>query len=63
MTNDVPHGIVSDVVITASRAGSAFKARATVVLWDGVRLSGFRLMGGVGGAVSVVWTERQRDGE
>ena len=63
MTDDAPPGIVSNVVIRASNDGCPFEASATVVLWGSVRLSGFRIMSGVDGAVSVVWTERQPDGE
>lgn len=63
MTDDAARGIVSNVVIRASNDTRAFKASATVVLWGSVRLSGFRILAGVDGLVSVVWTERQSDGE
>jgi hypothetical protein len=48
---------VTDVLISPSAAGSPFKASATVVLLGGRRLSGFRLMANIDGALSVVWSE------
>lgn len=63
MSDDISRSLVSDILIRASRPSSGYKASASVVLWGSVRLSGFRLMAGVDGAVSVVWTEPGTDGE
>ena len=62
MSDEVPRNIVSAVMIRASRPSSEYKASASL-LWGSVRLSGFRLMAGVDGAVSVVWTQPGTDGE
>lgn len=48
---------VTDVVISPSGAGSPFEASASVVLWGGIQLSGFKVMANVDGALSVVWSE------
>jgi len=63
MSDEFPRSLVSKVMIRASCRSSEYKASASVVLWDSVRLSGFRLMAGGSGAVSVVWTEPGTDGE
>jgi hypothetical protein len=62
MSDEIPRSLVSDVMIRASR-GSEYKASASVILWGSVRFSGFRLMAGPDGAVTVVWTQPGTDGE
>lgn len=63
MSDEIPRSLVSEVMIRASHRGSEYKASASLILWGSVRLSGFRLMAGPDGAVSVVWTEPGTDGE